>query len=265
VKPTNDTLSEGNAKEPGMSTEHSEFETVREALNGMPDERKTDALAALDRIKEDVAQGRAHAYEAGRLEARLREVELERNRWRDECDEWRGRTWVAEAERSGFKVLVDKYEAHLPELERQRDNLREQLTSLQRNELYIQQVTSDHLRKLRTERDDLRMAMRAEVNELRAQLLDPVGYAGSRELRGKQAEWVEIAGLKAELHALRDELQERRTTERHSTSTLGDTQDALEEWKQAANEAETERDALRDERDKLLAERAKLREEMRKD
>jgi hypothetical protein len=87
--------------------------------------------------------------------------------------------------------------------------LREQLTSLQRNELYIQQVTSDHLRKLRTERDDLRVAMRAEVNELRAQLLDPVGYTGSRELRGKQAEC-----LKAELHALRDELQDRRTTER---------------------------------------------------
>jgi chromosome segregation ATPase len=265
VKPTNDTLLEGNAKEPGMSTDQPEFETVREALNAMPDELMTDALAALDRIEEELKEGRAHAYEAGRLEARLREAELERNRWRDECDEWRGRAFVAEAERSGFKVLAENYEAHLPELERQRDHLREQLTSLQRNELYIQQVTSDHLRKLRTERDDLRVAMRAEVNELRAQLLDPVGYAGSRELRGSQAEWVEVAGLKAELHALRDELQERRTTERHATSALGETQDALEEWEQAANEAEAERDALRDERDKLLAERAKLREEMRKD
>jgi chromosome segregation ATPase len=228
----------------------------------MADERITDAL---DHIEEELEEGRAHAFEAGRLDARLREAEAERNRWRDECDEWRMRAMAAEAERSGFKVLAENYEAHLPELEQQRDHLREQLKSLQHVWLASQQVTKDHLRELGTKRDALRNAMRAEVDELRAQLRDPVGFARSRELRGKQAEWVEIAGLKAELHALRDELQERKTTERHATSALNDTQAALEEWKQAANEAEAERDAIRDEPDKLLAERDKLREEVRND
>jgi hypothetical protein len=61
--------------------------------------------------------------------------------------------------------------------------------------------------------------------------------------------------------ALRDELQERRTTERHATSALYETQDALAEWIQSANEAEAERNEARAERDRLLGERARLEAE----